>query len=93
MDRWTDEVPVVDVPWVNPFRENPDPYSAPWHFTLPSAPRKWLQNLKHLRRGLAALLGAFLLTPASVSAQPALAGKPISIIVGFGSGGSYDLWA
>jgi hypothetical protein len=51
------------------------------------------QNLKRSSRGLAALLAAVLIAPGSASAQVNIAGKTVSIIVGFGSGGGYDLWA
>src|SRR3954462_5563368 len=48
--------------------------------------------LKNMNRIAAALVAAALLGASTAGAQESLAGKNVTLIIGFGAGGGYDLW-
>ena len=45
------------------------------------------------RPGLMALAVLLAMVPAEVAQSQPLAGKQVSMVIGFGPGGGYDLWA
>jgi hypothetical protein len=47
---------------------------------------------KSMNRIATALMAAGLFGAPSASAQDSLAGKNVTLIIGFGAGGGYDLW-
>jgi len=47
---------------------------------------------KTMNRTAAALIASALLSASSSGAQESLAGKNVTLIIGFGAGGGYDLW-
>ena len=47
---------------------------------------------KTVNRTVAALVAAVLLGASPAGAQDSLAGKNVTLVIGFGAGGGYDLW-